>query len=296
MKSKPIIEIDPNAGFCFGVVRVIEIAEEILEREKNLYCLGKIVHNEKEIERLSKKGLITISYEEYEELKNCKVLIRAHGEPPQTYEIAKKNNITLIDGTCPVVTALQRKIQNTYNKVNNEGGQIVIYGKKDHPEIIGIKGYINDNAIIIENLQDLENIDYSKAVYLFSQTTKNSNSYEEIKKEIEKRIINSGNKNSFFFNDTICKQVKFRDIQLREFCKNKDIIIFISGRDSSNGKMLYEECKKVNDNCYFITEIEQLFEIDFNNKHIIGISGATSTPVWLMEKAKEVIQNIIEKI
>jgi len=293
IKDDVIIEIDNNAGFCFGVVRAINIAEKILINEKNLYCLGDIVHNEEEIERLKSKGLIIINYDKYKELKNCKVLLRAHGEPPEIYNIAKKNNIELLDATCPVVFSLQKKIKRIHT--NNSDCQIVIYGKKNHPEIIGINGYIDNKAIIVENIEDLQMIDFKKPVYLFSQTTRSLSKYEKLKEEILKRMRQIGNEDNFYFFDTICKRVKYRDIQIKEFCKDKDIIIFLSGLNSSNGKMLFEECKKINNNSYLISDLEQLYNIDFSNKKKIGISGATSTPVWLIEKACEIIKQLVSK-
>ncbi|MCK5822977.1 MAG: 4-hydroxy-3-methylbut-2-enyl diphosphate reductase [Bacteroidales bacterium] len=277
------VEIDNNSGFCFGVVYAIQRAEEELAKNKKLYCLGDIVHNSVEVKRLESKGLITIDNEEFKKLKNCKVLIRAHGEPAETYKIALENNITLIDASCPVVLRLQNKIKNGFDNFPNPNqGQIVIYGKNGHAEVNGLVGQTQGNAIVISSIDDLEKIDFSKPINLFSQTTKSPEGFNLIKKEIEKRI----NKKhiSFISNDTICRQVSSRDKKLRNFAKKHNVIIFVSGKKSSNGKMLFEVCKNENPQTYFVSDYEDVNTGWFANTNSVGICGATSTPKWLMEK------------
>ncbi|MBE9469576.1 MAG: 4-hydroxy-3-methylbut-2-enyl diphosphate reductase [Bacteroidetes bacterium] len=282
------VEIDNNSGFCFGVVYAIQRAEEELAISKQLYCLGDIVHNSVEVKRLESKGLITIDNEEFQKLKNCKVLIRAHGEPADTYKIALKNNITLIDASCPVVLRLQNKIKNGYDSfVNPEQGQIVIYGKKGHAEVNGLVGQTQGKAIVVSSLDDLDKIDYTKPITIYSQTTKSPEGFNLIIKEIEKRI----NKNlSFIRNDTICRQVSSRDKKLRNFAKRHDVIIFVSGKKSSNGKMLFEVCKRENPQTYFVSDDEDVKPNWFNGTDSVGICGATSTPKWLMEKIADKIK------
>lgn len=277
------VEIDNNSGFCFGVVYAIQRAEEELAKNEKLYCLGDIVHNNVEVKRLESKGLITIDNEEFKKLHNCKILIRAHGEPAETYKIALKNNITLIDASCPVVLRLQNKIKNGFdNFINHEAGQIVIYGKKGHAEVNGLVGQTQGEAIVISSIDDLKKIDFSKPINLFSQTTKSPEGFNLIKKEIEKRI---NKKNTpFISNDTICRQVSSRDKKLRNFAKKHNVIIFVSGKKSSNGKMLFEVCKKENPRTHFVSDFEEINTDWFKKTDSVGICGATSTPKWLMEK------------
>jgi 4-hydroxy-3-methylbut-2-enyl diphosphate reductase len=282
-----IIDIDKNSGFCFGVVYAVSKADEYLEKNNFLYCLGDIVHNDMEVSRLQKKGLKIINFETFKELKNQTVLIRAHGEPPQTYNIARQNNIKLIDASCPIVLRLQLSIKKYYNEMKKKQGQIVIYGKKGHAEVIGLSGQTNNEAIIVSNIEDLNKIDYSRPIALFSQTTKSSYTYHKIINEIKKRLLID----DFFFQDSVCKQVSNRDKEIREFSKNKDIVIFISGKKSSNGKMLYNVCKNVNPNTKFVSELEEISPHWFKKIQTVGICGATSTPSWLMLKAKNLIEN-----
>lgn len=275
------IEIDNKSGFCFGVVNAIEQAEKELKNGAKLYCLGDIVHNGSEVERLEKLGLVTISYEQFSQLHDAKVLLRAHGEPPSTYEIAKNNNITIIDATCPVVLKLQSRIKKQYEEMP-KNGQLVIFGKVGHAEINGLVGQTNETAIVIEKMADLEKVDFNKNIRLFSQTTKSVDEFNEIVKEIKQKLNLS---QSFEYNDTICRQVANRIPNIRKFATNQDLILFVSGKKSSNGKILYEECKKVNPNTYLIAEPEEI-EAQWINAETnkIGICGATSTPTWLMEK------------
>ena len=274
------IEIDKNSGFCFGVVNAIEKAEEELKKGSKLYCLGDIVHNEQEVKRLAKMGLITINHEEFKKLRDVKVLLRAHGEPPATYQIARENNITLIDASCPVVLKLQSRIKKSYNKTNPDNTQIVIYGKKGHAEVNGLVGQTNDSAIVIENENDLDKLDFSKNIYLFSQTTKSLDGFNQLIGKIAGRMEKNA---EFKYFDTICRQVSNRIPNIIDFAHKNDIIIFVSGEKSSNGKELFSHCKKANVNSFFVSRPEDLDKLDIDTNKKIGICGATSTPTWLME-------------
>ncbi len=286
------IEIDPGSGFCFGVVYAIQQAEDELENKNELYCLGDIVHNGVEVERLEKKGLKTISKEQLKDLRNCKVLIRAHGEPPDTYKIALKNNIELIDASCPVVLRLQTNIKKGFDETKHVNGQVVIFGKHGHAEVNALVGQTGGKAIVVSSKDDLDKIDFNKPVTIFSQTTMRLNAYEEINREIKRRIIQTQKSDkNLMTNDTICRQVSNRDKKVRQFAKKHDIIIFVSGKKSSNGKMLYSICKEVNERTYFVADND---EIDFNwfkPTDSVGICGATSTPGWLMEKISKKISS-----
>ncbi len=288
------IETDTNSGFCFGVVKAIETAEFELEKGEQLYCLGDIVHNDAEVKRLENKGLKTINYDEFKSLKNAKVMLRAHGEPPETYLIAKKNNIDLIDASCPIVLNLQKKINKAYIDVKDINGQIVIFGKEGHAEVIGLLGHTENKGIIVSEIEDLKKIDYSKPINIFSQTTKSRSSYLKIIEEIKKRMIKAqGSDNiNFISNDSICRQVSNRDVFLEEFAGKHDIIIFISGKKSSNGKILYQVCKNKNKRSFFISDTDELDKSWFKNNDSVGICGATSSPNWLMEKVKNAIQKL----
>ena len=274
------IEIDNKSGFCFGVVKAIEKAEEELEKGSTLYCLGDIVHNEEEVERLQRLGLVTVNYEQYNQLHNVKVLIRAHGEPPSTYETARKNNITLIDATCPVVLKLQSRIKKNYEELASEDGQIVIYGQTGHAEVKGLVGQTDGKAIVIQEEKDLDKIDFSKKVHLFSQTTKDLEHYHHLIEEISKRMVK---KDDFKFSDTICRQVANRIPNIINFAQQNDVILFVGGKQSSNGKVLYEHCKSINPQTYYISDCKQVNELEIQKDKKIGICGATSTPKWLMD-------------
>ncbi len=274
------IEIDNKSGFCFGVVKAIEKAEEELEKGSTLYCLGDIVHNEEEVERLQRLGLVTVNYEQYNQLHNVKVLIRAHGEPPSTYETARKNNITLIDATCPVVLKLQSRIKKNYEELASEDGQIVIYGQTGHAEVKGLVGQTDGKAIVIQEEKDLDKIDFSKKVHLFSQTTKDLEHYHHLIEEISKRMVK---KDDFKFSDTICRQVANRIPNIINFAQQNDVILFVGGKQSSNGKVLYEHCKSINPQTYYISDCKQVDELEIQKDKKIGICGATSTPQWLMD-------------
>ena len=285
------IEIDTNSGFCFGVVKAIEIAESELEKGSELYCLGDIVHNDAEVKRLEDKGLKTINYDDFKSLRNVKVLLRAHGEPPETYQTAKENNIELIDASCPIVLNLQKKIDKAYIDFNSIDGQIVIYGKEGHAEVIGLLGHTDNKGIVISGFEDLDNIDYTKPINIFSQTTKSRSGYLEIIEEIKKRMKDVKSKDiiRFISNDSTCRQVSNRDVFLEDFSKKHDIIIFVSGKKSSNGKVLYQVCKNQNDRSYFISDSDELDISWFKKIDSVGICGATSTPEWLMVKIKEAV-------
>jgi 4-hydroxy-3-methylbut-2-enyl diphosphate reductase len=285
------IKIDPKAGFCSGVIRAVQIAEMDLKKNEKLYCLGEIVHNEAEVNRLSKRGLQFINSTELANFKNVKVLIRAHGEPPLTYEIAKKNNITLIDASCKVVLRLQDRIGVAFDELKNKDGQLVIFGKKTHPEIIGLNGQIDFNAIIVENENELDKVDYKKPVHLFSQTTKSVHEFRSIVKEIEKRL---GGNAELTIEESICKQVSGREDSLKKFAGSCDVMIFVGGANSSNAKFLFDICKSENQNAYFISAKNDLNVKWFNNIKSVGISGATSTPIWQMEEVKLIIEEIVK--
>ncbi|MDD2327688.1 MAG: 4-hydroxy-3-methylbut-2-enyl diphosphate reductase [bacterium] len=274
------IEIDRQSGCCFGVAKAITRAEEELKKDGTLYCLGDIVHNSIEVERLERMGMITIDHEQLKKLKNVKVLLRAHGEPPSTYEIAKQNNIELIDASCPVVLGLQKKIRKKYELGADKGIQIVIYGKRGHAEVKGLMGQTRESAIIIETKEEIEKLDFSRDISLFSQTTKPLDGFYEIGEMIKARMVEGA---SFFFNDSICRQVSNRVPNIREFAASHDLIIFIAGEKSSNGKVLFDECKGRNPNSYLIHTPEEVDPAWLRDDITIGICGATSTPQWQME-------------
>lgn len=284
-----MIQIDPKSGFCNGVVSAIRKAEEELENGGTLYCLGDIVHNNIEVERLLKKGLVIIDHEQLKTLKNAKVLLRAHGEPPSTYQLAQENNITIIDASCSVVLRLQKRIKAKYEqeKANESNAQIVIYGKVGHAEVNGLMGQTHSEAIIIEKKEDLDNLDYSRKICLFSQTTKPLDGFKDIIDTIRSRMEEGV---EFEFLDTICRQVSNRIPNIKEFASTHDIIFFVAGEKSSNGKVLFAESKKINPNSYFITTPDDIDVNLLKDNLSIGICGATSTPMWQMEEVKEHIE------
>lgn len=281
------IEIDSGSGFCFGVTTAIKKAEEELAKGNTLYCLGDIVHNGQECERLKKMGLITINHEEFARLHDVKVLLRAHGEPPETYELAKANNIEIIDATCPVVLRLQQRIKREFDDTSDSNNkQIVIYGKNGHAEVLGLVGQTRGQAIVIENLSEVNRLDFSKDIRLYSQTTKSLNEFWQIVNYIKEHISPEA---TFEYYDTICRQVANRMPNIRTFASEHDLIFFVCGRKSSNGKILFQECKKVNANTYLIDQPEEIDRTLLKEAQSIGICGATSTPKWLMEECKKVI-------
>jgi 4-hydroxy-3-methylbut-2-en-1-yl diphosphate reductase len=293
------VTIDANSGYCFGVEYAIQMAEDEMRDSDSLYCLGDIVHNDKEVKRLEAKGLKIISRDDLLDLHDSKVLIRAHGEPPSTYQLALKNNLELIDASCPVVLKLQNRVKNAYDKMNGVKGQIVIYGKKGHAEVIGLTGQTREEAIIVTTEDDLNQIDFDRPITLFSQTTKSTEGYYKIKNSIENRICNSKGslqEGDFNSNDSICRQVSNREPQLRKFSHLHDVIIFVSGKKSSNGKALYEVCKEENPRSYFIEDQQELLDEWFESGDSVGICGATSTPMWLMQDIAEYINKIDNKL
>lgn len=279
------VEIDSKSGFCFGVTTAIRKAEEVLDREGSLYCLGDIVHNTAEVERLQKKGLITITHEEMERLHDVKVLLRAHGEPPSTYELARRNNIEIIDATCPVVLQLQRRIKAAWEADSERKSQIVIYGKKGHAEVNGLVGQTAGEAIVLQDIRELDKLHPDKKIDLYSQTTSSLEGFREMVSEIEKR---RGDTN-IRWSDTICRQVANRMTGIRDFAQRHQVIIFVCGAKSSNGKVLYEACLEVNPNTYFISSPEELKKEWTTGAESIGICGATSTPAWLMQQTYDIL-------
>lgn len=283
------VEIDKGSGFCFGVTTAIRKAEEELDKTGQLYCIGDIVHNSNEVERLQAKGLVTITHEELRRLHNVKVLLRAHGEPPETYEIARRNGIEIIDATCPVVLQLQKRIHATYNHATDDGRrpQIVIYGKIGHAEVNGLVGQTNGEAIVVEGLDSLDKIDFSRNVYLYSQTTKSLQGFKAMCDEIAKRKNGEG----FECYDTICRSVANRIPNIREFASRHDLILFVCGSKSSNGRILFAECHTANPESYLISNADEINPEWLRGKESIGICGATSTPMWLMHRVKEAVEN-----
>ena len=293
-----IITIDDNSGFCFGVTSAILAAERELQKGQ-LFCLGDIVHNGQEVQRLEQLGLETIDYDDLRTLHNVRVLFRAHGEPPSTYTIAQRNGIEIIDASCPVVLKLQKRIRDTYQTLHgkNTGAQIVIFGKKGHAEVIGLEGQTNNTAIVIEGINDLHKLDYTKPIYLFSQTTKSVDEFQQIVKEIEELRLAIGKRDmgidsqdvAFEYHDTICRNVANRVKKLQDFACSNDVVIFVGGQKSSNAKVLYNHCLEVNSCTIFVSSMEDLTPEILQRCHDaerVGICGATSTPKWLMQQIK----------
>lgn len=288
------VTIDKYSGFCFGVVYAIQMAEDELVKSGKLYCLGDIVHNNMEVDRLNNLGLEIIDHEQLAELKDCKVLIRAHGEPPETYKTAIKNNIQLLDASCPVVLKLQHNIKEGYEEINKINGQIIIFGKEGHAEVQGLLGQTDGKAIIVASADDLDKVDFNVPIYMYSQTTKSPKAFKDLQEEIKRRKEVVGNTDSvkFIVNDTLCRQVSGREPQLKEFAKENDVIVFVSGKKSSNGKMLFQSCLKENPNSYFVSQENEIKKEWFSENSAVGICGATSTPRWLMENVAENIRQI----
>ncbi len=292
------VTIDKNSGYCFGVEFAIKMAEDEMEQSDKLYCLGDIVHNDMEVKRLSEKGLVVIDRDQLQELTNCKVLIRAHGEPPETYRTAIENNIELIDASCPVVLKLQHRVKTAFDKMEKEQGQIVIYGKKGHAEVIGLTGQTLEKAIVVMGESDLDKIDFNRPVTLFSQTTKSTKGFYEISQKIEERIKKAKRELTeldYNANDSICRQVSNREPQLKKFAEDNDVILFVSGKKSSNGKALYQVCLNQNPRSYFVENETELDPEWFHFGDKVGICGATSTPMWLMEQVKSYVESMEEK-
>lgn len=289
------VDADKESGFCFGVQNAVKIAEEALLRGEKVYSLGDIVHNEREIGRLASLGLITITHDQFSSLKNCRVLIRAHGEPPETYLTAERNNIGIIEATCPIVRKLQARIRKTWIRAREEYGQVLIYGKPGHAEVKGLIGQTNGEGILISGPGDISRADLSKPVYLFSQTTMGRSDYRNIARLIREGMRENGvtDPDSLLtVNNTICGQVSNREPHLREFAVNHDVIIFVSGRESSNGRHLFGVCRSVNPDSYFISTSEEIDTSWFKGKNSAGVCGATSTPKWLIGEVYEYILNL----
>lgn len=286
------IEIDEHSGFCFGVTTAIKKAEEELQKGETLYCLGDIVHNRIECDRLEKLGLITINHDEFSKLHDAKVLFRAHGEPPATYEIARKNNLEIIDATCPVVLKLQQRIKSKWQETNAAESQIVIYGQPGHAEVLGLVGQTRGEATVIENSAQIDLLAKDKHTYIYSQTTKSLEGYKHVVKEIKGHINPDRQCESF---NTVCGQVANRLNGIGEFAKSHELIFFVCGKKSSNGRILFDECKKMNPNSHQIEGPEDLDLSLTEGVSSIGICGATSTPKWLMENCKQAIINYNDK-
>ncbi len=287
-----IIEIDKASGFCFGVTTAIRKAEEELNRSGHLYCLGDIVHNSNEVERLESNGLVTITHDQLRRLHGVKVLLRAHGEPPETYEVARRNNIDVIDATCPVVLKLQQRIKASFDEALSSGrdAQVVIYGKRGHAEVNGLVGQTHGSAIVIESVDEIDSIDYSRDIYLYSQTTKSLEGFKQIVGEIRRRIKPGVQFQSF---DTICRSVANRIPQIREFASQHQLILFVCGKKSSNGRILFAQCHDANPDSHLITSETEIDNDWLEGRQRIGICGATSTPMWLMNRVRDYVDSVV---
>ena len=288
------INIDNDAGFCFGVAKSIELAEQAVLKTKSLKCLGQLVHNEQEVQRLEDLGVEFIDYDKFSQLTNATVLLRAHGEPPETYEIAKRNNIELIDATCSIVSSLQNKIYCSWEELSENGGQLVIFGDANHPEVLGLNGQTKKNAIIVNNVSDFSEIDFTLPIHLFTQTTKSKKKFEELAAELTLRAKNEIDSSSkeIKINNSICKHVSNREESIIRIAKDYKLVLFVAGKNSSNGKMLFDICKTANPNSYYISSIDDIIKINLEGVDSIGITGATSSPQWLMRKIKTHLEDI----
>ena len=280
--------IDDNSGFCFGVVRAIGEAESALEHVGDVYSLGDIVHNRVEVQRLEQLGLHTVSHEDMPRLSGRTLLIRAHGEPPRTYRMAEELGITIIDATCPVVARLQRRLREAYDKMEEVGGSVVLLGKRGHAEVIGLTGQADDDVVVIEGEKDLDSVDFSHPIYFLSQTTQSIALFNQLAEEIKARA----GEVSITIDDTICRRVAGREALLADFSRSVDVVIFVSGRKSSNGRVLYEVCRSANSRSYNIEESSEIELSWLEGVKRVGICGATSTPRWLMEQVAEAIKNV----
>lgn len=289
-----LVELDPAAGFCFGVDASIALAEKHLQQGGKLYCLGELVHNEEETLRLTDLGMVVIDYQHFSTLKNATVLLRAHGEPPSTYDVASKNNLTLIDGTCPIVKSLQHKVSCSYEDISGEGGQVVVFGSKNHPEVVGLNGQTNDHAIVVVTESDLESIDFTRKIHLFAQTTRSVADYQRLQNTIKERISVKGGDPKVLLNvvQSICKQVSNRVPQLQNFALAHEVMVFVAGKSSSNGKVLFGAAQSVNPRTFFASDVSEIQPSWFQGVGSVGISGATSTPKWLMENIAGFIKQL----
>lgn len=283
------IIIEEQAGFCFGVVSAIETCEKELKKENVLYCIGDIVHNSEEVERLKKSGLRIIEVDDLKKMQDCKVMIRAHGEPPATYITAKQNNIEIVDATCPIVLKLQKDVRKGYEQMKKCNGQIVIFGKKGHAEVVGLEGQTDNTAIVVSKMEDLNKVDFSRPLHIFSQTTKNREEFLEIVDTIREKKKAEGKEDELFVTNSICKRVDSRSKTLLEFADTVDVVLFVSGKHSSNGIYLYQLCKNHKQDTFFISSKEDICLEKLKGFETIGISGATSTPMWLMEEIRDYV-------
>ena len=287
------VVVDPRSGFCNGVERAVAVAERELKNGSGLFCLGEIVHNHEEVARLERLGLVTIGHDEFAGLHNCRVMIRAHGEPPETYRIAEKNNIELIDATCPVVARVQNIVRRGQEEMSEKEGQVVIFGKNKHAEVVGLTGQTEGRALVIENKDQLHGVDFSRPVHLFSQTTMSLEEFHEIAGSIGSEVEKAcGNQDSYRISDTVCRQVSNRSEHLTSFAKGFDVIVFVSGVNSSNGRILFEKCREVRPESYLISAPDEVNPKWFGQAESVGVCGATSTPRWLMESVADHIGKI----
>jgi 4-hydroxy-3-methylbut-2-enyl diphosphate reductase len=291
-KGDMVVEVDERSGFCFGVRNAVEIAEEALSRGEKVFSLGPIVHNDIEVERLAGLGLASVDHAQFRKLRNCKVLIRAHGEPPETYETAARNKITIIEATCPIVKRLQSRIKETWLETRQSGGQVVVFGKAGHAEVVGLMGQTDNEAVLVNGKGDIKKINFSGDIHLFSQTTMSVKEYNDLAETIILKMKEKGISDAevhLHKNNTICGQVSNRQPRLKAFAKKHDVLIFVSGKESSNGKMLFSVCKNENPDSWFVSSPDEIKAEWFVNKTSAGICGATSTPKWLIDKIKETI-------
>jgi 4-hydroxy-3-methylbut-2-enyl diphosphate reductase len=291
-----VVEIDSESGFCSGVRHAVRLAEEELKKSGKLFCLGELVHNRPEQDRLKALGLRHIDYDEFSKLQNVKVLIRAHGEAPWVYETARKNHIEILDATCPIVAKLQARVRADYNSQTERGESLVIYGKHDHPEVRALVGQTDGKAVVISTISELDGIDLNKPVHVYSQTTMNQEDYLELTGKLSEKIRNAGGDPSELLqvNNSICNHVSHRKARLETFATLHDIILLISSRESSNGRMLYNYCKSINPSSYFITDIQDLENIRFDKSLSVGICGATSTPYWQLNEIRSIVNERLE--
>ncbi len=290
------ITLHKESGFCFGVKKAVDMAEEALDRGEKIFCLGKIVHNPVEVKRLSDKGLVYIDHEEFKQLKDVTVLIRAHGEPPATYETAEKNQIKLIDASCPIVLRLQDRIREAADKADKLNARLLIFGKKDHPEARALVGQSMNRAIVFKETGELEELDFTKKIFLFSQTTMDPHQFSMVADQIREAIRRAGNdpEEDLIMNDTICRHVSHRKPDLMKFAGENELILFVSGRESSNGRTLFAACRSVNPNAHFLSDTDELENIDLARASSIGICGATSTPVWLLKEVEQAVKHKLQ--
>lgn len=286
------IVIDDNSGFCFGVVRAIGEAESALQRHGEVYSLGDIVHNRIEVQRLEALGLHTVTHSDISNLGGRTLLIRAHGEPPATYRLAQAQGVNLVDATCPVVARLQRRVREAYDKMRQVGGSVVLLGKRGHAEVVGLTGQVDDDVVVVERMEDLDSIDFSRPIYMLSQTTQSIDLFEALGREVMRR---SEMPDSVVLDDTICRRVAGREPLLAEFSKSVDVVLFVAGRKSSNGKVLYDVCRRHNSRAYNIEEASEIDASWLEGVESVGICGATSTPRWLMERVAESIETMVAK-